>query len=226
MPQNVKDIIQGWDNDYKLLLNKDLSSNSTGAELKSLLASVENVEIWKYLKDDPAYAFELAKDNKDWKRWSKINFFKDITKIGHSFTKKVVEAMSDKNSALFKRFEAFVGRDLKDYELVTELPLETANGYMKADIALIKQDKITGRVNDVIKENKLNTTISYTQRQKEGFRAIINNKTHTMKVKYSRPNFNVDNSPTLIIKSDNIFRVDDHGTDNISNVNINRISNS
>lgn len=47
-----------------------------------------------------------------------------------------------------------------------------------------------------------------------------------MKVKYSRPNFNVDNSPTLIIKSDNIFRVDDHGTDNISNVNINRISNS
>lgn len=119
-----------------------------------------------------------------------------------------------------------MGRDLKDYELVTELPLETANGYMKADIALIKQDKITGRVNDVIIiENKLNTK-SYTQRQKEGFRAIINNKTHTMKVKYSRPNFNVDNSPTLIIKSDNIFRVDDHGTDNISNVNINRISNS
>ena len=98
---------------------------------------------------------------------------------------------------------------------------------MKADIALIKQDKITGRVNDVIIiENKLNTTTSYTKRQKEGFRAIINNKTHTMKVKYSRPNFNVDNSPTLIIKSDNIFRFDDHGTDNISNVNINRIKNS
>lgn len=141
MPQNVKDIIRGWDNDYKLLLNKDLSSNSTGAELKSLLSSAENVEIWKYLKDDPAYAFELAKDNKDWERWSKINFFKDITIIGHSFTKKVVEAMSDKNSALFKRFEAFVGRDLKDYELITELPLETANGYMKADIVLIKYDE-------------------------------------------------------------------------------------
>ena len=120
-----------------------------------------------------------------------------------------------------------MGRDLKDYELITELPLETANGYMKADIALIKQDKITGSVNDVIIiENKLNTTTSYTKRQKEGFGAIINNKTHTMKVKYSRPNFNVDNSPTLIIKSDNIFRVDDHGTDNISNVNINRIKNS
>ena len=60
VPQNVKDIIRGWDNDYKLLLNKDLSSNSTGAELKSLLVSAENVEIWQYLKDDPAYAFELA----------------------------------------------------------------------------------------------------------------------------------------------------------------------
>ena len=72
VPQNVKDIIRGWDNDYKLLLNKDLSSYSTGAELKSLLASAENVEIWKYLKDDPAYAFELAKDNKVLQRWNRV----------------------------------------------------------------------------------------------------------------------------------------------------------
>ena len=154
VPQNVKDIIRGWDNDYKLLLNKDLSSNSTDAELKSLLASAENVEIWKYLKDDPAYAFELAKDNKDWERWSKINFFKDITIIGYSFTKKVVEAMFDKNSTLFKRFEDFVGLDLKDYELITELSLETANGYMKADIVLIKYDEHRVVEDVVVIENK------------------------------------------------------------------------
>lgn len=122
--------------------------------------------------------------------------------------------------------ESFVGRDLKDYGLETELPLETTNGYMKADIMLIKQDKITGRVNDVIIiENKLNTTTPYTKRQKEGFGAIVNNIKHTMKVKYSRSNFNVNRNPTLTIEKHKIFRIDDHGTDNISNVNINKISN-
>ena len=108
VPQNVKDIIRDWDNDYKLLLNKDLSSNSTGAELKSLLASAENVEIWKYLKDDPAYAFELAKDNKDWERWSKINFFKDITKRGKKFESAILNKMITRSGEEYNALKALV----------------------------------------------------------------------------------------------------------------------
>nr|WP_311521608.1 hypothetical protein [uncultured Porphyromonas sp.] len=117
-----------------------------------------------------------------------------------------------------------MGRDLKDYELITELPLETANGYMKADIALIKQDKITGSVNDVIIiENKLNTTTSYTKRQREGFGAIINSKKQTIKVKYTVVGFNHKKNPEVEISKENIYRIHDHGKDILSNVIIEHI---
>ena len=49
-----------------------------------------------------------------------------------------------------------------------------ANGYMRADIVLIKYDEHRVVEDVVVIENKLNTTTSYTQRQKEGFGAIIN----------------------------------------------------
>ena len=95
---------------------------------------------------------------------------------------------------------------------------------MKADIALIKQDKITGSVNDVIIiENKLNTTTSYTKRQREGFGAIINNKKKTIKVKYTVVGFNHKKNPEVEISKENIYRIHDHGKDNLSNVIIEHI---
>ena len=55
-------------------------------------------------------------------------------------------------------------------------------------------------------ENQLNTTTSYTQRQKEGFGAIINNKKQTIKVKYTVVGFNYKKNPEVEISKENIIK--------------------
>ena len=99
---------------------------------------------------------------------------------------------------------------------------QTANGYMKADIALIKYDAFDNIVDAFIIENKLSGTTSYTKRQIEGFRAIVKNKHQTMRVMYGRENLNV-NTKEKQIKADNIYRIHDHGIDNLLSVEIQRI---
>ncbi|MDY3883816.1 hypothetical protein [Porphyromonas somerae] len=173
VPQNVRDIIRGWDNDYKLLLNKDLSSNSTGAELNSLLASAENVEIWKYLKDDPAYAFELAKDNKDWERWSKINFFKDITKRGREFETLVLNRIKTRSGEEYNALKALVP-DLDDRKLLNQIqfclpgfssPCSEKGQFFIADQVWIKYDERERVVDMVIVDVKLSEGTAFTHGQ-------------------------------------------------------------
>ncbi|WP_327985441.1 hypothetical protein [Bergeyella porcorum] len=97
--------------------------------------------------------------------------------------------MSNANSNLFKQFEKIIGKNLSEYQIITELPLETTNGFMKADIVFVKVNKTTDKIEDVIViENKLSNGTTFTARQKEGFGAILQNGQHTMNVKYSRPN--------------------------------------
>ena len=115
------------------------------------------------------------------------------------------------------------GKNLSEYQIITELPLETSNGFMKADIVLIlKNDR--GVIQDaIIIENKLSQSTAFTARQKEGFGAILQNGQHTMNVKYSRPNLD-PKVKNLTISKDNIYRIYDHGKDNINNVNIEKIT--
>jgi hypothetical protein len=116
------------------------------------------------------------------------------------------------------------GKNLSEYQIITELPLETTNGFMKADIVLVLKGGPKNSIKDaIIIENKLSQSTAFTARQKEGFGAILQNGQHTMSVKYSRPNLD-PKVKNLTISKDNIYRIYDHGKDNINNVNIEKIT--
>jgi len=165
----------------------------------------------------------LQKTQKWIDRSSDLAKFGKITELGRSLNNKIVNALSNANSNLLKKFEKITGKNLSEYQIITELPLETSNGFMKADIVLIlKNDR--GVIQDaIIIENKLSQSTAFTARQKEGFGAILQNGQHTMNVKYSRPNLD-PKVKNLIISKDNIYRIYDHGKDNINNVNIEKIT--
>ena len=166
----------------------------------------------------------LQKTQKWIDRSSDLAKFGKITELGRSLNSKIVNALSNANGNLLKKFEKITGKNLSEYQIITELPLETSNGFMKADIVLIlKNDR--GVIQDaIIIENKLSQSTAFTARQKEGFGAILQNGQHTMNVKYSLPNFNINKNDKLIISKDNIYRIYDHGKDNINNVNIKKIT--
>ena len=165
----------------------------------------------------------LQKTQKWIDRSSDLAKFGKITELGRSLNNKIVNALSNANSNLLKKFEKITGKNLSEYQIITELPLETSNGFMKADIVLIlKNDR--GVIQDaIIIENKLSQSTAFTARQKEGFGAILQNGQHTMNVKYSRPNLD-PKVKNLTISKDNIYRIYDHGKDNINNVNIEKIT--
>ena len=166
----------------------------------------------------------LQKTQKWIDRSSDLAKFGKVTELGRSLNSKIVNALSKANSNLLKKFEKITGKNLSEYQIITELPLETTNGFMKADIVLIlKNDR--GVIQDaIIIENKLSQSTAFTARQKEGFGAILQKGQHTMNVKYSRPNFDINKNDKLIISKDNIYRIYDHGKDNINNVNIEKIT--
>ena len=111
--------------------------------------------------------------------------------------------------------------ELAKYDILTEVPLETTNGFMKADIVFILKNE-DGIIQDVIViENKLSSTIAFTKRQKEGFGSILNGQ-NEMKVKYNVNGLRVDEGP-ITVSSENIFKISDAGTDDINNVTIEKI---
>lgn len=67
----------------------------------------------------------------------------------------------------------------------------------------------------IIIENKLSQGTVFTERQKEGFGAIINGQT-SMEIKYTKSGLNA--SEIIPISKDKIFKFNDAGTDNVANV--------
>lgn len=166
----------------------------------------------------------LQKTQKWIDRSSDLAKFGKVTELGQSLNSKIVSALSNANSNLLKKFEKITGKNLSEYQIITELPLETSNGFMKADIVFVKYDDFSNVSDVIIIENKLSQSTAFTARQKEGFGAILQKGQHTMNVKYSLPNFNINKNDKLIISKDNIYRIYDHGKDNINNVNIEKIT--
>ena len=122
------------------------------------------------------------------------------------------------------------GKNLSEYQIITELPLETSNGFMKADIVFIKINKTTDKIEDVIIiENKLSKRTAFTERQKEGFGAILNGqKQITIKYGVKKGKTDINNylnaSDKISISKDRIFKISDGGSDNISKVTIEKIT--
>lgn len=195
--------------------------------MQGIIKNVDDLERWELLKKNPEDAFEIARENPSWEKWSKTNFFKNNTRLGRSLNDKIVSALKNKQGKLFDELAEVSGipiKDLQKYDVLTEVPLETTGGFMKADIVLVLKGGPKKSIKDVIIiENKLSKTTAFTKRQKEGFGAILQNGKHTMKVKYSMKG-KYSKIKDLIISKDKIYRFYDHGEDEIENVIIEKIT--
>ena len=170
----------------------------------------------------------LQKTQKWIDRSSDLAKFGKVTELGRSLNSKIVDALKQKQGKLFDDLAKTTGipvQDLQKYDILTEVPLETTNGFMKADIILILKGGPKNSIQDaIIIENKLSQSTAFTARQKEGFGASLQNGQHTMNVKYSVEGLNLKKYNKLTISKDNIYRIYDHGKDNINNVNIEKIT--
>jgi hypothetical protein len=99
---------------------------------------------------------------------------------------------------------------------------------MKADVVLVKKSADGLEIEDVIIiENKLSKTTDFTDRQKEGFKAIGNgtdaNPTK-MRIEYeAKDGLKIDQGP-LEVKPSQCFRISDHGNSTQPiNLNIEKI---
>ena len=169
----------------------------------------------------------LQKTQKWIDRSSDLAKFGKVTELGRSLNNKIVNALKQKQGKLFDDLAKTTGipvQDLQKYDILTEVPLETTNGFMKADVVLIlKNDR--GVIQDaIIIENKLSKSTAFTERQKEGFGAILNGQ-EQMNIKYTPRDTDLLNGiKSLKISKNKIFKISDGGTDDITKVSIEKIT--
>ena len=169
----------------------------------------------------------LQKTQKWIDRSSDLAKFGKVTELGRSLNSKIVNALKQKQGKLFDDLAQATGipiQDLQKYDILTEVPLETTNGFMKADIVLVlKNDR--GVIQDaIIIENKLSKSTAFTERQKEGFGAILKGQ-EQMNIKYTPRDTDLLNGiKSLKISKNKIFKISDGGTDDITKVSIEKIT--
>lgn len=193
-------------------------NNFSVLELKEAQESF--AELAKDLSDNArTLALDLAEES------GKKGSMMEVFGLGNRLGENIIASLSSKSGHLFEGLAQKLGmtvEELKGYELVTEVPLKTANGFMKADVLLIKRGGTANKVQDVILiENKLSANTAFTTRQIEGWRKIAQKQ--SMDIIYDRlPQIIVKDGPITISPS-KTFKFSDSGTDNISNVTIDLI---
>ena len=225
--KDLREAIEALDEGLLAQLHHDLVVSSRSKTLREVLTSVEDLEIWKTLKQDFHKAHSIAKDSPNWERWAKSEFFKEITDKGREFGKNVVDAIKDKR--LYQRLKAALGKsDLEDYLEGYELEKEVQlfiNGdrYMVADILLFKRDEITDKISDVILiENKLSSSTRFTPNQAEMFAKVREAK--RLEVKVRSLNKATKRGEVIPLSSSQLIEIRGDGkTTGISNITINRI---
>ena len=170
----------------------------------------------------------LQKTQKWIDRSSDLAKFGKVTELGRSLNSKIVNALKQKQGKLFDDLAKTTGipvQDLQKYDILTEVPLETTNGFMKADIVLILKGGPKNSIQDVIIiENKLSKSTAFTERQKEGFGAILKGQ-EQMNIKYTPRDTDLLNGiKSLKISKNKIFKISDGGTDDITKVSIEKIT--
>jgi hypothetical protein len=167
--------LDGLDATYLSKLETDIASNSMGSSLKTLLKeSPDDLDnIWKLLKDDPKYAFELSKTGGvRWEKWAQGNFFKIITKKGKDFEELICKvAFKNRSSAKYlelkNKFQIDFAKNLDDYEMFSQVQLKynSAGDYFVADQVFVKYDAF-GEIDDlIVLENKLSSTTAFSPNQ-------------------------------------------------------------
>ena len=160
---DIKLLLNQWDDDLLKTLQKDLSSNSTGGELRQLLKTEDDFLKWKLIKEDPAYAFEISKTDITWTKWGKSNFFKTITKTGKEFELAILNKIKTRTGKEYEALKKLVP-DLDDRKLVSQMhfclpgltpPCNKQGEFFIADQVWIKYDA-RGNIQDmVVVETKL-----------------------------------------------------------------------
>jgi len=158
--------------------------------------------------------------------------FKYFSDLGVSLNKNIKSALKDqftaKSGSLFDGLKNQLGMtadQLSLYEILEEIPLNTSGGFMKADVMLIKRNAIDlTKIDDaIIIENKLSTGTAFTKRQKEGFGVIIDGQIE-IKVHNDVIGYGLTKNQPIPVSNLKIFKLFDHGTDDISKVDIEIIS--
>lgn len=221
--KDLREAIEALDEDLLAQLHHDLVVSSRSKTLREVLTSVEDLEIWKTLKQDFHKAHSIAKDSPNWERWAKSEFFKEITDKGREFGKNVTDAIKDKR--LYQRLKAALGKsDLDGYKLETEVQLFIdGNRYMVADILLFKRDAEQKIVDVILIENKLSSSTRFTSKQAEMFAKVREAKRLEVKVR-SRGRETIDRDEIIPLSSSQLIEIRGDGkTTGISNITINRI---
>lgn len=172
--------------EYFARFDVDLLHNTYGAEIKSLIKENPDdlTDIWKRLKDDPAYSWEIQKTGGSrWEKWGQREFFKDITAKGKGFETDVCLATfknrtSQKYLELKQKFfndtqVNGIGKNLDDYDMYSQVQLKyDGENYFIADQLFVKYKTVGGQkvVDDlVVIENKLSSTTPLTTPQSTAF---------------------------------------------------------
>ncbi|WP_271766890.1 hypothetical protein [Aquimarina algiphila] len=167
--------------DYWKLLDKDLLSASNGSELRGLLKTAEDIDAWKLLKENPAYAFEISKNGGSlWTKWSKANFFKVVTKKGKDF-----EALI---TGLIKTKEPFKTLFQNGYKHLTQIYIKgTSKVVIADDLFVTKQfDEILeiDYFRAVINDSKLSKGSPWTPNQKSELIDVFKNNPNKKYIKF------------------------------------------
>jgi hypothetical protein len=166
------------DNAYLTKLNTDIAHTRYGSEIRELVKENPDdlIDIWKHLKDDPTYSWELSKEGGSrWEKWSQREFFRDVTGKGKEFEEIVClnvfkNRASKEYQQLKQQFMKDFGKNLDDYDMYSQVQLYyQRDNYFVADQLFVKYTTdLMGRkvVDDILViENKLSNTTPLTTPQ-------------------------------------------------------------
>ena len=222
MSKDLREAIEALDEDLLAQLHHDLVVSSRSKTLREVLTSVEDLEIWKTLKQDFHKAHSIAKDSPNWERWAKSEFFKEITDKGREFGKNVTSAIKDKR--LYQELKKVLAKsDLDGYELETEVQLFIeGDRYMVADILLFKRDTDKNIMDVILIENKLSSSTRFTPNQAEMFAKV--RKAKRLEVEVRSLNKATKRGEVIPLSSSQLIEIRGDGkTTGVSNIKINKI---
>ena len=220
--KDLREAIEALDEDLLAQLHHDLVVSSRSKTLREVLTSVEDLEIWKTLKQDFHKAHSIAKDSPNWERWAKSEFFKEITDKGREFGKNVTSAIKDKR--LYQELKKVLAKsDLDGYELETEVQLFIeGDRYMVADILLFKRDTDKNIMDVILIENKLSSSTRFTPNQAEMFAKV--RKAKRLEVEVRSLNKATKRGEVIPLSSSQLIEIRGDGkTTGVSNIKINKI---
>lgn len=158
--------------------------------------------------------------------------FGKVAQKGIDLSSNIYASLSKRSGKLFDDLAAKLGIDpgiLKQYEVYSEVPLNTEGGFMKADVVFVKRNGFDKSIDDVIViENKLSAGTDFTVRQKEGWKKLANRENLNVKSTVYGKGANgvtVELNSTHTITSNKVkaYKIHDHGETDIANTIISEI---